>query len=174
MRERVHYTFSPASIFELQTKLNFNTMKQELKNELAKNLKKLPKEKMSAQLGSVPYMAGDTITLTGVTDTIDTNLIGRDGKRVKYLAFQTSDGEWLAASQLIRRRNGLNIQATVFEDAVMELADRIDDEEGYSFIVDAVKKIESSYGEGKSTYLTFIDIDRTEEAPEEEAEAEEQ
>lgn len=127
-------------------------MVKEFETTFINTLKELD-AKMSNALRSVPLLKGQVLTFTGETSVITTELKDRNGNIVKYGVFRTKEGYDVPFSQIARRNNGLNLKGNTVAEALKEFAARIDGK--FSVTVADVKKVESSFGEGKNTYIIF-------------------
>lgn len=129
-------------------------MTNELNQQLEQVLAHLGDDKMARNVRNMPIAKGDKLTFTGETKVIPTDLVGQDGKKIEYGAFATAEGFDVPFSQIARRNNGLNIASATIGEAVKEFAARIPDD-GLVVTVADVKKVESSFSDGKQTYLRF-------------------
>lgn len=112
----------------------------------------------SGEMANVPLFAGDTITLTGETDTIKSTTPGVPD----WDAFLTKEGFPISYSQLFRKGNGLKFPANVktpteAADALIDKIGAMDD--GLPLNIRDVKKRESSTRNTKNTYMFFEPIE---------------
>ncbi len=126
-------------------------MTNELNQQLEQVLAHLGDDKMSRNVRNMPIAKGDKLTFTGETKVVDTEI---GGQKVTYGVFNTAEGFEVPFSQIARRNNGLNIASATIGEAVKEFAARIPDD-GLAVVVADVKKVESSFNDGKQTYLRF-------------------
>lgn len=112
----------------------------------------------SGEMANVPLFAGDTITLTGETDTIKSTTPGVPD----WDAFLTKEGFPISYSQLFRKGNGLKYPANVktpteAADALIDKIGAMDD--GLPLNIRDVKKRDRNVGTGKNTYMFFEPIE---------------
>lgn len=131
-------------------------MTNELNQQLEQVLAHLGDDKMSRNVRNMPITKGDKLTFTGATATVDTEIRQSNGtmQKVSYGIFKTVEGFDVPFSQIARRNNGLNITAATIGEAIKEFAARIPDD-GLVVVVADVKKVESSFSDGKQTYYRF-------------------
>lgn len=126
-------------------------MTNELNQQLEQVLAHLGNDKMARNVRNMPIAKGDTLTFTGETAVVDTEI---GNQKISYGVFKTVQGFDVPFSQVARRNNGLNISAATIGEAVKEFAARITDD-GLTVTVADVKKVESSFSDGKQTYYRF-------------------
>lgn len=144
-------------------------MKREFDEKLNHVLSHLDEKRLTSSLRSVPLMKGDILTFTG--ETGDEKFTDQKGTVITYGVFRTAEGIDVAFSQIARRNNGLPIKSKAFEEAVREFYSLIPDD-GLKVSIEEVRRVESSFGDGKNTYLIFKLEDEIEEVEEEEEEEE--
>lgn len=128
-------------------------MTQELNEQFQQVLSHLGDERMNSALRNMPITKGQVLTPTGETKLVETTLRDQQGNIIKYGAFATKEGFDVPFTQIARRNNGLELNNATMREALEEFAARVDG--NYSVKVADVKKVESSFGEGKMTYLVF-------------------
>lgn len=128
-------------------------MTNELNEKFQQVLSHLGDDRMKSALRNMPITKNQTLTFTGETKLVETTLRDRDGNIIKYGAFATKEGFDVPFTQIARRNNGLGLNNATTREALEEFASRLDG--NYSVKVADVKKVESSFGEGKMTYLVF-------------------
>lgn len=126
-------------------------MTQELNQQLEQVLAHLGDDKMARNLRNMPIAKGDKLTFTGETAVVNTEI---GNNKVSYGVFKTAEGFDVPFSQIARRNNGLQLTSNTIGEAVKEFASRITDD-GYAVTVADVKKVESSFSDGKQTYYRF-------------------
>lgn len=128
-------------------------MTQELNTKIAESIEVLGKDWSNREMGNMPITKGQVLTFidgeAGV-EVVDTVI---NGTQTKYGVFKTAEGFNVPFTQIARNNNGLGLTAKTRKEAIEEFAARIDG--NYSVKVADVKKVESSFGEGKMTYLVF-------------------
>lgn len=130
---------------------------EQIKNEVIAFMDSHKSGGWDSDMGRVPLMAGQVITLTGeVALQKSTTPSVPD-----WLAFMTTDGYPIGLRQLFRRGNGLNFgEARTPKEAAIKLLDKVAASEGgLSLTLNAVRKIESSTRNGKNTYYIFMPIE---------------
>lgn len=125
-------------------------MTQELNEALTSVLEKLGNDRANRVVPNMPITKGQVLTPVSLEMG---EFINNDGVKTEYPLFKTKEGFDLAASQVCRRGNGLNLTSATFGEMIREFAERIDGT--YSVKVEDVKKLESNFGPGKTTYLKF-------------------
>lgn len=125
-------------------------MTQELNAALESVLEKLGNDRANRAVPNMPITKEQVLTPVSLEMS---EFVNNDGVKTEYPLFKTKEGFDLAASQICRRGNGLNLTSTTFGDMIREFAERIDGT--YSVKVEDVKKLESNFGPGKTTYLKF-------------------
>ena len=128
-------------------------MTNELNQKFQQVLAHLGDDKMNSALRNMPITKGQVLTFTGETKLVETTLRDQQGNIISYGAFATKEGFDVPFTQVARRNNGLGLNNATMKEALEEFAGRIDG--NYSVRVADVKKVESSFGEGKMTYLVF-------------------
>lgn len=128
-------------------------MTNELNEKFQQVLAHLGDDKMNSALRNMPITKGRVLTFTGETKLVETTLRDQQGNIISYGAFATKEGFDVPFTQIARRNNGLGLNNATMKEALEEFAGRIDGT--YNVRVADVKKIESSFGEGKMTYLVF-------------------
>lgn len=128
-------------------------MTQELNTAFQQVLAHLGDDRMNSALRNMPITKGQVLTFTGETKLVETTLRDTAGNLISYGAFATKEGFDVPFTQVARRNNGLGLTNATMREALEEFAGRIDGT--YSVTVDDVKKLESSFGDGKMTYLHF-------------------
>lgn len=128
-------------------------MTNELNEKFQQVLAHLGDDKMNSALRNMPITKGQVLTFTGETKLVETTLRDQQGNIISYGAFATKEGFDVPFTQVARRNNGLGLNNATMKEALEEFAGRIDGT--YNVRVADVKKIESSFGEGKMTYLVF-------------------
>lgn len=128
-------------------------MTNELNEKFQQVLAHLGDDKMNSALRNMPITKGQVLTFTGETKLVETTLRDQQGNIINYGAFATKEGFDVPFTQVARRNNGLGLNNATMKEALEEFAGRIDG--NYSVRVADVKKVESSFGEGKMTYLVF-------------------
>ena len=131
-------------------------MTQELQTKLDEVFGELGKEWTSRAIGRMPIMKDQILTFIDGADGIATETAEINGNKVPYGVFLTKEGYPVPFSQIARTNNGLNLKADTRKEAIAEFSKRIDG--NYSLKVKEVKKVESSFGEGKTTYYFFEEI----------------
>lgn len=126
-------------------------MKQELKDNFDKLTKELKLDEREGR--NLPIMKGQTLTFVEGDDLFGkvNTVIG--GKDVHYGVFRTEEGFDVPFSQIARNKNGLKLKRGKQSEMLSEFVDRINGK--YTITVADVKKLESSFGDGKQTYLIF-------------------
>lgn len=125
-------------------------MTQELNAALESVLEKLGNDRANRAVPNMPITKEQVLTPVSLEMG---EFINNDGVKTEYPLFKTKEGFDLAASQVCRRGNGLNLTSATFGDMIREFTERIDGT--YSVKVEDVKKLESNFGPGKTTYLKF-------------------
>lgn len=125
-------------------------MTNELNEALKGAIEKVGKDR---SIGNMPIMKGQKLTFIDGADGIEVVTTEINGEATSYGVFKTKEGYDVPFSQIARNNNGLTLTKTGWNDAIEEFASRIDG--NYSVVVDEVKKVESSFGPGKQTYLIF-------------------
>ena len=128
-------------------------MTNELNQKFQEVLAHLGDDKMNSALRNMPITKGQVLTLTGETKLVETTLRDQQGNIISYGAFATKEGFDVPFTQIARRNNNLGLNNATMREALEEFAARIDGK--YNVKVADVKKVESSFGEGKMTYLVF-------------------
>lgn len=128
-------------------------MTNELNAAFQQALAHLGDRRMNANLRNMPLTKGQVLTFTGEVAIVPTELRDNDGNKIEYGVFKTKEGFDVPFTQIARRNNGLGLNNATTKEALEEFAARIDGE--YSITVADIKKIESSFGEGKVTYVIF-------------------
>lgn len=128
-------------------------MTNELNEKFQQVLAHLGDDKMNSALRNMPITKGQVLTFTGETKLVETTLRDQQGNIISYGAFATKEGFDVPFTQIARRNNGLGLNNATMKEALEEFAGRIDGT--YNVRVADVKKIESSFGDGKMTYLVF-------------------
>ena len=128
-------------------------MTNELNEKFKQVLAHLGDDKMNSALRNMPITKGQVLTFTGETKLVETTLRDQQGNIISYGAFATKEGFDVPFTQIARRNNGLGLNNATLKEALEEVAGRIDGT--YNVRVADVKKIESSFGDGKMTYLVF-------------------
>lgn len=128
-------------------------MTNELNQKFQQVLAHLGDDKMNSALRNMPITKGQVLTFTGETKLVETTLRDQQGNIISYGAFATKEGFDVPFTQIARRNNGLGLNNATMKEALEEFAGRIDGT--YNVRVADVKKIESSFGDGKMTYLVF-------------------
>lgn len=128
-------------------------MTQELNAAFQQVLAHLGDQRMNANLRNMPLTKGQVLTFTGESDVVETNLTDAAGNKIVYGVFKTKEGFDVPFTQIARRNNGLGLTNATMKEALEEFAARIDG--NYSITVADIKKVESSFGEGKVTYVIF-------------------
>lgn len=128
-------------------------MTNELNDKFQQVLAHLGDDKMNSALRNMPITKGQVLTFTGETKLVETTLRDQQGNIISYGAFATKEGFDVPFTQVARRNNGLGLNNATMKEALEEFASRIDG--NYNVRVADVKKVESSFGEGKMTYLVF-------------------
>lgn len=128
-------------------------MTNELNTKIAESIEVLGKDWSNREMGNMPITKGQVLTFidgeAGV-EVVETTI---NGAKTKYGVFKTAEGFNVPFTQIARNNNGLGLAAKTRKEAIEEFAGRIDG--NYSVKVADVKKVESSFGEGKMTYLVF-------------------
>lgn len=125
-------------------------MTTELNNKLNEALQSLGNDRA---IGNMPITKGQVLTFIDGADGVETIKTEINGTETTYGVFKTKEGYNVPFSQIARNNNGLGLTKATRNEALAEFANRIDGE--YSVKVKEVKKVESSFGEGKMTYLVF-------------------
>lgn len=125
-------------------------MTNELNNTLNEVLANLGKDRA---IGTMPITKGQVLTFIDGADGVEIVEAEINGVKTTYGVFKTKEGYNVPFSQIARDKNGLGLTKATRNEALAEFAERIDGE--YSVTVEDVKKLESSFGEGKVTYLKF-------------------
>lgn len=125
-------------------------MTNELNDKLTEALENLGNDRA---IGNMPITKGQVLTFIDGADGVETIETTINEARVKYGVFKTKEGYNVPFTQIARNNNGLGLTKATRNEALAEFASRIDGE--YSVKVKEVKKVESSFGEGKMTYLVF-------------------
>ena len=131
-------------------------MTNELETKLSEVFGELGKEWTSRSIGRMPIMQGQVLTFIDGDNGVATETAEINGNKVPYGVFLTVEGYPVPFSQIARTHNGLNLKAETRKEAIEEFSKRIDG--NYSLKVKEIKKVESSFGEGKTTYLIFEEI----------------
>lgn len=125
-------------------------MTNELNNALNKVLESLGNDR---PIGTMPIIKGQVLTFIDGADGVEIIDTEINGVKTTYGVFKTKEGYNIPFSQIARNKNGLGLTKSTRNEALAEFAARIDGD--YSVTVEEVKKVESSFGEGKVTYLKF-------------------
>ena len=131
-------------------------MTQELQTKLDEVFGELGKEWSSRAIGRMPIMKDQILTFIDGANGIATETVEINGVKTTYGVFLTQEGYPVPFSQIARTHNGLNLKADTRKEAIAEFSKRIDG--NYSLKVKEVKKVESSFGEGKTTYYIFEEV----------------
>lgn len=125
-------------------------MKQDLKNKLDEAFKDLGNDWCTARGRNTPLFAGTRLHFTGEIspDSVEGN---------KYYRFHTTEGHFIAFSQIARNGNGLGLKPGSRKAMIDEFADRIPEDGTYAVTVAEVKKQVTSFGDSnnKQTYYQF-------------------
>ena len=131
-------------------------MTQELQTKLDEVFGELGKEFASRKIGQMPIMKDQILTFIDGDNGVATETAEINGAKVSYGVFLTTQGYPVPFSQIARTHNGLNLKSEGRKEAIKEFSQRIDG--NYSLKVKEIKKVESSFGEGKTTYLIFEEV----------------
>ena len=131
-------------------------MTQELQTKLDEVFGELGKEWTSRAIGRMPIMKDQVLTFIDGNNGVATETAEINGVKTTYGVFLTTQGFPVPFSQIARTHNGLNLKSDTRKEAIAEFSKRIDG--NYSLKVKEVKKVESSFGEGKTTYYIFEEI----------------
>ena len=127
-------------------------MTNELNQALESVLTKLGDARANRAVPNMPITKDQVLTPISLEMG---EFVNNDGVKTEYPLFKTKEGFDLAASQVCRRGNGLGLQSATFGEMIREFAERIDGT--YTVKVEDVKKLESNFGPGKTTYLKFYE-----------------
>lgn len=128
-------------------------MTQELQTKLDEVFGELGKEWASRSIGQMPIMKDQILTFIDGDKGVETRTAEINGVKTTYGVFLTTQGYPVPFSQIARTHNGLDLKAEGRKEAIAEFSKRIDG--NYSLKVKEIKKVESSFGEGKTTYYIF-------------------
>ena len=131
-------------------------MTNELETKLNEVFGELGKEWTSRAIGRMPIMKDQILTFIDGDNGVATETAEINGEKIPYGVFLTTQGYPVPFSQIARTNNGLNLKADTRKEAIAEFSKRIDG--NYSLKVKEVKKVERSFGEGKTTYYIFEEV----------------
>lgn len=127
MREGVHYTFNPPTMFELKTKTLFNFNLQKVMQKDSKALA-TAREELKNRVNSrgsqnhdsgMPVVAGTILSITGYTTE-------NKGQATEYTNFTNVEGATLSDKHIGRRGNGLNLTGNTNFERINTFMDEID------------------------------------------------
>lgn len=128
-------------------------MKKEFANQLADTLAVLGDEWGSRDASNMPITKGQKLTFIDGEGSMEALTREIQGTDVTFAVFHTKEGFDVPFTQIARRNNGLALTGKTRADMINEFVQRIDGK--YSIEVEEVVKQESSFGDGKMTYLRF-------------------
>lgn len=128
-------------------------MTNELNTKIAESIEALGKDWSNREMGNLPITKGKVLTFIDGEAGVEIIEAVINGAKTKYGVFKTVEGFNVPFTQIARNNNGLGLTAKTRKEAIEEFASRIDG--NYSVKVADVLKVESSFGEGKMTYLVF-------------------
>ena len=131
-------------------------MTNELQTKLSEVFGELGKDFASRTIGQMPIMKDQILTFIDGEEGVATKTADINGVKTTYGVFLTKEGYPVPFSQIARTHNGLNLKAETRKEAIEEFSKRIDG--NYSLKVKEVRKVESSFGEGKTTYYIFEEV----------------
>ena len=131
-------------------------MTNELQTKLDEVFGELGKEWSSRKIGQMPIMKDQILTFIDGDNGVATETAEINGAKVSYGVFLTQEGYPVPFSQIARTHNGLNLKSEGRKEAIKEFSQRIDG--NYALKVKEIKKVESSFGEGKTTYYIFEEV----------------
>ena len=131
-------------------------MTNELETKLSEVFGELGKDWSSRKIGQMPIMKDQILTFIDGDKGVETRTADINGVKTPYGVFLTTQGYPVPFSQIARTHNGLNLKSEGRKEAIEEFSKRIDG--NYSLKVKEIKKVESSFGEGKTTYYIFEEV----------------
>lgn len=128
-------------------------MKKEFLNQVEAVKAALGSDWGSRDAGNMPITKGQKLTFIDGEGSMESVTREIQGADVTFAVFHTKEGFDVPFGQIFRRNNGLGLTGKTRDDMLNEFVQRIDGK--YSVVVEDVVKQESSFGEGKMTYLRF-------------------